>query len=126
MSRGDSMSCVKELGNQGYWVNEYERGFTCEKTRWGDAYYECGGEKCILVLKYNPYGIKRIKVKYSISINAVGSNPTAIYTCATGFGINRLILWLLDPMEKLFESMNMLIQLFVILQILNNVAGMIV
>jgi len=114
------MSCVQELEDKGYWVNPERRGFTVENQRWGDAHYECNSGKCIFVLKYDYRGFKRVKVRYSISISAVGTNPTATYTCGAGFGIKRLVLWVLDPMEKLFEAMGTLVQMVVILQLLTS------
>lgn len=114
---GDNMSCIDELENKGYWVNTEERGFTVENQRWGDAKYECTNGKCLFVIKYNYKGFKRIRIKYNISVSASGTSVT----CAAGFGIKRLVIWLLDPMEKLFEQMGTIVQLVVILQLLTGI-----
>lgn len=114
------MSCVQQLQDKGYYANPENMGLTVEPTRWGNASYKCDGGSCILVLSYDYKAFKRIRIKYSISIDAAGSNPTATYTCAAGFGITRLVLWVLDPMQKVFEAMGNLVQMIVILQLLTS------
>jgi len=120
MLNGDYMSCVQQLENEGYWVNTESRGFIVENQRWGDAHYECSNGKCLFAVKYSYNAFKRIKVRYDINIEAAGANSTTTYTCAAGFGIKRLVIWVLDPMEKLFEAMGTLVQMIVILQLLTS------
>jgi len=121
------MSCIDSLKTKGY--SEYvpysptARAYTLDNEKIGRAKYEGIGNYAFLAIYYVPKAVKRLKIRYQIYIGITGSDPTKPYYCATGFGIRRIVLWVLSPIEILFEQLNTIVNIFIILQLLNALIG---
>jgi len=118
------MSCVDQLIAKGYRL-AFSRGraVVLDKTHWEDVQYYCGPSGCLVLLYPVRQGFKRIKIKYTVSITAYGTNPVGTYNCAAGFAIQRLIIWIYDPMSKIMELVNTMMMLTVLMQILSAAIG---
>jgi len=118
------MSCVDQLIAKGYRLAfSRDRAVVLDMKHWEDVQYKCFSGGCVMFFYPKQQSFRRIKIKYTISITAYGTNPVGTYNCAAGFAIQRLIVWVFDPISKIAEMFNTLMLVMVLIQILMAVIG---
>jgi len=118
------MSCVDQLYNKGYLgIIGDEKAVVFDSKHWEDVQYQCFPAGCILLFYPKLQSFKRLKIKFTVSITATGANPAGTYYCAAGYAIERLIVWIFDPISRLADALNTLIMVMMLLQLLTSLIG---
>jgi len=118
------MSCVDQLISKGYELAfSRSRAVVFDSKHWEDVQYQCFPGGCLLLFFPKAQSFKRLKIKFTVSINAFGRNPLGTYYCAAGFAIERLVVWVFDPISKIAEMLNTLMLIMILIQIMTTLIG---
>jgi hypothetical protein len=111
-------SCIDDLKSKGYYVVTLDNGFIIKPDNVGS----CRNVYGLFFITYIPTQIKRLKIRFSGNVNAVGQITQQV-NCAVGFAIKRVVLWNYDPMTQVMNTMNSIMQLMIIADLLRTLTG---
>jgi hypothetical protein len=111
-------SCIDDLKSKGYYVVTLDNGFVIKP----DSVGSCKNIRGLFFITYTPIQIKRLKIRFYGRVNAVGHPKTEVY-CAVGFAIKRVILWVYDPMTQVINTLNTIMQLMIVTDLMRTLTG---
>jgi hypothetical protein len=118
------MSCLEELKARGIPYYKEHNAIYVEPTRTSNCRFLRSNTQYIAMLMFEPNTFKRIKVRYHIKVSNVGTTFES-YRCATGFGLLRLALYTLDPMQRVAEAIFTLMNIIVAIELLRSLVEVI-
>jgi len=118
-------SCVDTLANEGFPTIPVKQGAVVEPDRVGKLVLATIGDNVYPQILWLYNVTKKLKLKYKVTISYTG-NTTTNYKCGCGFAIKKVVIFQKDFMSDLIETLNNLINMMVILQLLNSIMGFVV
>lgn len=110
------MSCVQEkCSNQ--WISDDVFFIGIEPTR----SFKLAKHAPFIALLYKQTTYKRIRLKVQLMIRAVGQYPFQQCRCVTGYGIDRLVIWIKDPFSEILKLLDIIVQLQIIMNMMNMI-----